>query len=708
MSNRGVPWYKGVRRWGQTNLTEDDPIKCDLSFWRKQWKETRIQGVIVNCGGIVSYYQSRYKLQYRARYLGERDFFKEFSDAAREEGLAVVARMDINRATKEFFEHHPDWFCRDKNGNPIMAGDRYISCVNGGYYKEFIPQVLTEIIEKYRPDGFADNSWKGMGQRTICYCDNCREKFKKDCGLELPEKVDWDDQVYRQWVRWGYQNRIDNWDLFNETTRRVGGEDCLWVGMINGDPIGSSEAFADLKALCSRSRIIFCDHQSRDDLHGFEQNSLNGALLRMAAEENTLVPESCANYVRGSRTFRLAANPWQETHMWMVEGAAGGISPWYHHVGGGQNDRRQFETPIPFFQWHAKYEDYLYDRKSLANVGIVWSQENIDFYGRDEKLERVGYPWIGFCRALSKGHIPFLPIHVEDLERYRDRIETLILPNLAILSDRAIEEILKFLDEGGSLVMTGITGTLTEDGNPSENDTLWKRIGITLTGERVGAFGRQSSDWSNQTAHNYFRLPDERHEIWKGFEKTDIFPFGGGLYIAQSDGLLKPLASYIPAFPIYPPEFSWIREERPDISVLFAGELPNGSRIVYFPADIDRCYGKHLLPDHGKLLVNAVRWAARDTFPLEVDGPGQLDCSIYEQRSRLIIHIVNLSGCNRRGYCDELYPVGPISARVPLGGRNLKKGWTCVLEKEIPVVIEKDTCHFTVDKIVDHEVIVLE
>jgi len=178
-----LPWYQRTYRWAQTNFTEDDPVKADIEFWRKHWKRAKIQGVIVNCGGIVAYYPSQYPLQYRAKYLGEQDFFKKVNDAAREEGIIVVARMDINRATKEFFDAHPDWFCRKKNGEPIMTGDRYYSCVNSGYYKEYIPQVLTEIIEKYRPAGFADNSWRGLDRYTICYCDNCKKKFKAERGL---------------------------------------------------------------------------------------------------------------------------------------------------------------------------------------------------------------------------------------------------------------------------------------------------------------------------------------------------------------------------------------------------------------------------------------------------------------------------------------------------------------------------------------------
>ena len=52
------PWYRTTLRWGQTNLVEIDPARYDDAWWREHWRRTRVQGVIVNAGGIVAYYPS--------------------------------------------------------------------------------------------------------------------------------------------------------------------------------------------------------------------------------------------------------------------------------------------------------------------------------------------------------------------------------------------------------------------------------------------------------------------------------------------------------------------------------------------------------------------------------------------------------------------------------------------------------------------------
>jgi len=95
---RTAPWYRRTYRWGQTNLNELDPTRYDAEWWREHWRRTRTQGIVVNAGGIVAYYPSRFELQYRAEHLGDRDLFGEIVQAARQDGLAVLARMDSNRA----------------------------------------------------------------------------------------------------------------------------------------------------------------------------------------------------------------------------------------------------------------------------------------------------------------------------------------------------------------------------------------------------------------------------------------------------------------------------------------------------------------------------------------------------------------------------------------------------------------------------------
>src|SRR5437867_1366499 len=256
-----LPWYRRTYRWGQTNINEKDPIRYDIRWWRAYWKRTQTQGVVINAGGIVAYYPSKHPLHHQAEFLKGRDLYGELTRAAHEDGLAVFARMDCNRAFEPFYKAHPDWFALDAEGKPYRAGDLYVTCINGPYYEEYIPEILREIIAWEKPDGFTDNSWSGLGRDSICYCDNCKRKFRQFSGKDLPRRTvsasgsgaganrseqrqaaqtDWDDPVYRRWIEWSYRRRLEIWDLNNRTTRTAGGADCIWAGMISGNVVASA------------------------------------------------------------------------------------------------------------------------------------------------------------------------------------------------------------------------------------------------------------------------------------------------------------------------------------------------------------------------------------------------------------------------------------------------------------------------------------
>src|ERR1700726_4270314 len=125
-ANSDAPWYRRATRWGQTNITERDPVRYDIPWWREYWKRTRVQGVIVNAGGIVAYYPSKFPLHHRAEFLNGRDLYGELAKAAHDDGLVVMARMDSSRTAEDFYRAHPDWFTRDSRGEPYRASDKYI------------------------------------------------------------------------------------------------------------------------------------------------------------------------------------------------------------------------------------------------------------------------------------------------------------------------------------------------------------------------------------------------------------------------------------------------------------------------------------------------------------------------------------------------------------------------------------------------------
>jgi hypothetical protein len=721
------PWYKQTLRWGQTNITEQDAIRYDIAWWREHWRNTRVQGVIINAGGIVAYYPSSYELHYRAEHLGERDLYGELVAAAREDGLTVLARMDSNRATEAFYQRHPDWFAHDKEGKPYRARERYIACVSSDYYEDFLPAILREIIERSHPEGFTDNSWSGLGRNQICYCDNCRRRFREHSDAELPEAVRWDDPVYRRWIRWNYDRRLEIWDLNNRVTQSHGGADCLWLGMISGNMMHQAHRLRDTKAMCERSEIVMLDYQHRPK-EGFQGNSHAGKLLHGLVGWDKLIPESMPMYQGTGPTFRVASKPAPEARMWMVEGFAGTIQPWWHHISAYHEDRRQYRTAAPVMAWYEQNEEYLFNREPIASVGVIWSQENIDFYGQDHDEERVMLPYWGVIQALIRARIPYIPVHADHIGRDAHRLDVLILPAMGALSDCQCEHIRDFVARGGGLLASGVSSLYDEWGVRRPDFALADLFGAHATGKQSGSTGGAQQNWEEYEKHTYLRIhpelrrqvygpqtgnePEivgERHPSFRGFEETDILPFGGQLEQIQVDGHVTVPLTYIPPFPIYPPEFAWMREPDSGESALVLNVVEGGGRIAYLAADLDRCFGRDNLPDHGDLLANLVRWVAHDRLPLAVTGPGLIDCNLYRQDNQLILHLVNLTSAGTwRSPVHELIAVGPLTVkvRVPEGvaGQSVQH---LVAGDRAELTAADGWVQFEVPSIKDHEVVVL-
>lgn len=724
------PWFRQALRWGQTNLTEIDPLRFDTAWWRAHWRRTAVQGVVINAGGIVAYYPTQVPLHRRAAHLGARDLLGELRQAAREEGLAVLARMDSNRADETFHRAHPDWFAQDAAGQPYRVTGLYVACVNGPYYDEHIPAILREVAARYRPEGFTDNNWNGPTRDQPCFCANCERKFRARTGASIPRQPDWNSPLYREWIRWNYERRLEIWDHFNRVTREAGGPECLWVGMMAGSQNWQARVFRDDREIYRRTELVMLDDQRRFDPEGFQHNGEIGQRIRAVGGWDKVIPESMAMYHLAEHNFRLAAKPEPEVRLWALEGIAGGVQPWWHHVGSDQQDRRMLQSAGPLWQWHREREAYLINRRPVATVGLLWSQRNMDFFGRDDGGPHVDDPWNGWMQALIRARIPYVPVHVDDLERVAEELglTLMILPNLAAMSDAQVDSVRRFVARGGNLLATGVSSLCNEWGETRDDFGLAEIFGVRLPEAHGWREEATRTRWAKTWAQTYLRLsPEERaridgprsgdepaitgerHAVLRGFDGTDILAFGGMLEPLTVDRTAIVPLTFVPPVPTAPAESVWMPEPRTNIPALVLRENAGGGRVAYLPADIDRRFARENLPDHGDLLANLVRWTVKDDVPVRVEGAGLIDCHLYRQPGRLVLHLVNLTNAGTwRTPVHELIAVGPFTASVQLTSvAGAGTVTSLVSGEQLKSVAREGWVQFAVPRILDHEVLVI-
>ena len=87
-----------------------------------------------------------------------------------------------------------------------------------------------------------------------------------------------------------------------------------------------------------------------------------------------------------------------------------------------------------------------------------------------------------------------------------------------------------------------------------------------------------------------------------------------------------------------------------------------------------------------------------------------IDCHLYTQGSRVILHLVNLTSAGTwRAPVEELIPVGPVKVTVSLPGTaGSRQARLLVSNATRPVALRQGKTTVEIGSILDHEVVVIE
>ena len=258
-----------------------------------------------------------------------------------------------------------------------------------------------------------------------------------------------------------------------------------------------------------------------------------------------------AAYSTGIVRWRNASKNPAEAKMWMNETLAGGMALYYHFIGsedGFGEDRRWQKVGADYFRWTAKHDAHLTTRRSIANIGVVMGQSTQLLYPGPATAHSRQYmreTTHGLYETLLSGRFAFDFVHEDRLEPERlSKYRALLLPNIAMLSDRQCQQIRDYVQSGGSIMASFETGLYDENLKPRADFGLADLLGISKAGDVVGTNGNA-----------YYGRIERQHPILEGFTNTNWIPG------AQNRVPLKPVAepvlTVVPGFVQYPPELAY-------------------------------------------------------------------------------------------------------------------------------------------------------
>jgi Hypothetical glycosyl hydrolase 6/Beta-galactosidase trimerisation domain len=692
-------WVDRPMRWAQLTLVEDDPGAFDLPFWLDYFHRTHSDAACLSAGGCVAYYPTDVPFHHRSRWLADRDPFGDLVKGCRNLGMNVIARTDPHATYDDVRAAHPDWIAVDGEGRPRRhwaSPEMWITCALGPYNFDFMTAVHKEVMTRYRVDGIFINRWSGSG---MCYCEHCRTNFRAATGHELPRTDDPHNPARQAYVLWEQQRLFELWRLWDAEVRKINAD-----SRVIPNTGGGATSPLDMKVIGELAPTLFADRQARSGLMPPWANGKAAKEYR-ATMGRKPVGGIFSMGVEEAYRWKDSVQSEAEIRVWFAEGVANGLRPWFTKFSGTLRDRRWLGVIEDLYRWHHQAERYLRNEAPLARVALVYSQQTAWFYGGPRARQKVEDHSLGWCQALIEARVPFEMVHERLLDAdHLDRFKTLILPNIAVLSDEQCRQLGAFVDRGGSLVATYETSLYDERGARRSDFGLADLFGASFRGGPQGpmrnAYLRLEGDPRTGMRHPILAGLDDAPRIIHGTYRLDVKP---------NREFRQPPLTLIPSYPDLPMEMVYPRVPKTDIAELYVREVGIG-RVVYFPWDIDRVFWEVLAVDHGNLLQNAVDWATNEEPPVRVTGPGVLDVTVWRQAASMTIHLVNLTNpMMMKGPFRELIPVGEQRVVVKLpAGAKASNVHLLVAVRDMPVEQVGTRLTVAVPSIRDHEVLAID
>jgi hypothetical protein len=681
------PWQQRVRRVGQSNMTEHDPAVMNIEEWADYWHSAEVDVVFISVTGILAFYPSKVPFHRHGKFLNGRDFFGECVAAAKKRNMRVVARMSPDLNWGDALEAHPEWAMRNKDGSVQFSGEEprlFKTCMFSTYMDDYVPAIMREINSLYDVDCFYTNGWPPLGSLPECHCAICSK---------LPPSG-----TPAYWR--AFTNRVlDLWHRYDEIAKEKKHDSFFFAnsgGNVRGGP--------NLDRLGKVAAWFQADNQGRS----YEDAAVWGCSLQgrvcNAVLDGKFATNVTAAYSTGNPGWRNASKNPAEARMWLNETVASGMAPYYHFVGsenGFGEDRRWQQVGAEYFRWTAKHDAHLTTRRSIANIGVVFGQSTQLLYPGPVTVHSRAYmheTTQGIYDALLRGRFAFDFVHEDRLEPERlSKYRALVLPNVAMLSDRQCRQIADYVQRGGSIMASFETSMYDENLNRRSNFGLAELLGNEKAGDVIGTNGNPF----------YARIETPgahpSHPIVEGFTNTNWIP--GAQNRIPLKPVKNPVLTVVPGFVRYPPELAYppvSHTNEPAVVLRESGP----SRIAYFPGDIERTYWTTGHGDLLRLLHNTMRWITHDESTVHVDGPGFIEMFCWETRAGYAVHLLNYTNPDaEHGWLQSTYPLGPqtVSMKVP---QNVKVTSIELLRagRSLPVHLENQVLQFTIPQIEDYEV----
>jgi hypothetical protein len=701
-------WHQRLKRIMQVNFNEKDAEDFDVEAWADYLASCKAQATFLSVTNIVAFYPTKLADLPVSPFLKGRDLFGECARAAHKRNVRIMGRLSIETAHISLAEKHPDWFRRGPDGriasrsrfegDPSSSPEFGQTCQFTGYYTDFIPALIQEVITRYDIDGIYSNGWPGTNVPK-CYCAACRKIGDPDSAAYKAAYL---------------QRAKELWGLYDGIVARHKPE-MIFSGNLGGGFRGGD---IDLKELTQYAAWFIADNQGRGGVGAPAWDAAQQTRIAKAIMGDRPVPNSTGAYeISGNGVWRNVTGNAHEVKLRLYQTTAAGGVLYYHWLGfhqGFVEDRRWQKVGQDVLPWQEEHDKHFHNIRSIASVALVVAQRSNRLYKAPpgtNGLDAVN----GMYQILTEARIPFDVVLDTDLDAGKlARYAVLVLPNIALMSDLQARQVQDFAARGGCVLGTFETGAYDENGKARTDFALAELFGMKMAGTRQG-YGRGGARANEENGFGEGATPgqpslqriERAHPLVESFRDTHYIQGSSWRMPISMDG--APILTHIAQYPTAPTETVYSREWHTDIPTAVVREKGK-ARLVYLAEDIEASYFRNSAGDLGDLVTNALNWLVGDNRPLSVEGTGLVESYGWVTEPGYAVHLINYTNPNfRAGGSRQVYPVGPQKVRLVLADdKPVRQARLLRSNQALTVNQSGRVVEFTVPALDDYEVAALE
>lgn len=640
-------WWQRPYRMVQTNLRQPDAL-YDQRALAREVKAFGADVLLYNIGGIFAFYPSKLPLQ-AVNPMMKGDALGAAVDAAHAEGLALVGRYDMSKATRIAYEAHPDWFVHNAKGEALEYNGTYQACVNGGWYQDYSLEIISESLKRYDVDGVFFNMF-GYTNFTysgdyfgICVCENCRRRFRDMYGKALPAKEDFSDPAYADYLEFKDRTSLE---LRAKVYRHI-------------KQVNPKVAMTGHRG---ESDLIRMETQRAVDRPQPEWPYQAGEQARwgQAYGQGKTVSSTSANFIDFAWRFVSETGAYQLVRA--AQQLASGATLDFYLLGVmDQDDKSAFADTSKLFHWHKANERNYTGLRPASRIALYHSHAVVPGHGAGSYAKRAASgqhaqaAYRGAYRALVEARLPF-DLVVDEIVAGKDggkiisQYDALVMPNVTCLSDAEARAIDAWVEAGGVLLATGETGFYDEKGVARDEPVL----------ESLPMSGKPMARQHMKGA--YFRVRSGELPIGEGVK---LLMLDHTYYVAEAKDGAQTLLKLLPPQRFGPPELCF-----PD----FESEMPGAiigdhgkGKAIYVPWHADALYYRDSLP-HTRTFLTDLVTRHIPAAPARIEGRGSLELTVQRQEAtgKVLVHVVNYGGQR-----NNLYEDTPAVHGLRLGVRGV-------------------------------------